>query len=923
MRRRRNHLVTVLSAAVTAFAALAPLPAAGQSASVPPYRDGDRSITALNILPPGQGRYMNAAELLQAQATGQQPPHNTDQLDLYESLIQGAPNLTAANVADYYKDASFGVRRGDIERRYSPRPGLVILRDKGFGVPHIYGATRGDTLFGAGYVTAEDRLFMIDVLRHAGRGRLSEFLGPSEANLAMDCATWLAADYTEAEFQAMMMRRPADPEGAALAAQAFRDVQDYADGINARIQEALADPSKLPGEYAALQQVPRPWKPTDTVAVASLIGAVFGVGGGGELENARFLNALESAGHSPREARAIFDDFRFADDPEAPTTAGSRFPWNIDLGPVDPDSVARPDPGTVERRSPSPQCPGGAAAAAPTAIDGPFGRIPLRFPDEASNALLVGSRLSASGRPIAVFGPQTGYWSPEILLEVDMHGPGLHARGAAFPGVSMYVLLGRGDGYGWSATSASGDLVDTRGVALCEADGSPATLHSDSYIRARDGACVPIDTRTDTWVAKPSAGGAGPPTVVTMTTERIELAESPGTPGDLANGAWGIVVARGEVGGQPVAYVHQRSTYGAEVDSAAAYVAMMDPDRINGAADFRRAFGRFNFTFNWFYVDGRDIAFQLVGALPVRAPGTDIDLPVWDGPDWRWRGFLSTDGNPHVTSPATGYLTSWNNKQAPGFRASDSNWGFGPIHRSQPLDDRIAAVAAGDGKVSQVELVWAMADAATVDLRGDKVLPLMLGVIGDPGTARLRRAVDLLSEWRNGGAHRRDLDGDGQYDHAAAVALMDEWWDRALQAAFRPALGNAYGAVPHPHDDPPGPVGSAYITGWYGQIHKDLRSVLGLPVEAAFHRQYCGDGGGAAACRASLLESLEEAVAALEARYGEDPSGWDANEEGDFIQFAPVGVQGQRPMQWQNRPTFQQVLQFRGPGRPTAARRRT
>lgn len=909
MRRRHRYLGTLLPAAAAVALVIPTVPAAGQASPVRPYGDGDRSVIALNILPPGQGRYLNAAELAEAQGSGQQPPHNTDQLGMYESLVQGAPGLTAAGLTDFYKDASFGVRSDDVERQYSPRPGLEIIRDRAFGVPHVYGATRSDTLFGAGYVTAEDRLFMIDVLRHAGRGRLSEFLGASEANLALDCATWLSADYSEAELRAMLERTPADPEGAALADQARLDVQDYTDGINAYIQEALTDPSKLPAEYPALQQVPLAWKPTDTAAVAALVGANFGVGGGQELENAEFLDALEN-GHTPQQARAILDDFRFADDPEAPTTADESFPWNLDLGPVDPDSVARPDAGTVERRSPSPLCPGGGQA--PTAIDGPFGPIPLRFPDAASNALLVGSNLSSMGRPLAVFGPQVGYWSPEILMELDLHGPGIDARGAAFPGVSLYVLLGRGDGYGWSATSAQSDLVDTRAVPLCEPDGSQPTTDSDHYLRARDGACVPIDTRTDTWVAKPTAGGVGPP-VVSMTTERVELAESEGSPGDLADGAWGIVIARGEVDGQPVAYVHQRSTYGAEVDSAAAYVDIMNPARINGAEDFRRAFSRFNFTFNWFYLDDRDIAFQLVGALPIRAPGTDPDLPVWDGADWAWRGFLPVEDRPHVTSPDTGFITSWNNKQAPGFRASDSNWGFGPIHRSQPLDDRILAAAADDGKVSPVELVQAMADAATVDLRGDKVLPFMLEVIGDPGTARLRRAVDLLAAWHDAGAHRRDLDQDGGYDDAPAVALMDEWWERALAAAFGPELGGAYQAVPHQHDDLPGPVGSAYINGWYGQLQKDLRSVLGLPVSGPFHEQYCGQGGGLPACRAALLASLDQAVAALEDRDGTDPSGWDAGEGADAIQFSPIGVQGQRAMQWQNRPTFQQVLEF-GPG---------
>lgn len=868
-----------------------------------PYRAGDRSLTALNILPPGQGRYLNGAEA----ASGANPRHNSDQLGMYDSLVQGVAGLNKKNLARYFKDASFGVRPGDVERHYSPRPGVTILRDKGFGVPHIYGQTRADTLFGAGYVTAEDRLFMIDVLRHAGRGRLTEFLGASDDNMAMDCATYLSADYSEAELEAMMNRVPPGAS-ADLAAQARQDVTNYVAGINRYINEALADPSKLPAEYPALQQVPRPWKATDTAAIAALIGANFGVGGGGELENAGFLDALESAGHSAAQARAIFDDFRFAEDPEAPTTADQRFPWNLNLGPVNTSSVARPAAGSVAERKPSPLCPA-TARALPLSVDGPFGPIQLRVPEQASNALVIGPKLSRTGRPLAVFGPQVGYWSPQILMELDMHGPGIQARGVGFPGISLYVLLGRGDGYAWSATSAGGDIVDTRAVELCEPGGGPPTLNSNHYVRARDGQCVPIASRTDAWLAKPSAGGPGPPIPVTMTSQRVELAESRGD-GSLAEGAWGIVIARGMVGGKPVAFAHQRATYGAEVDSAMAYVEILDPSRIDGPDHFHRAFGRYNFTFNWFYLDNRHTAFQLVGNHPARAAGTDIDLPVWDGNAWKWRGFLPFAARPRVTDPAKGYITSWNNKQAPGFRAADDNWAYGPVHRSQPLDDRILAARSDDAKVDLIELVQAMGDAATVDLRGDKVLRYMLEVIGDPGTDRLRRAVSLLDAWRSSGAHRRDVDLNGQYEHAGAVALMDEWWDRALQAVFQPVMGSAYDDVPHPHDDPPGPVGSAYISGWFGQLQKDLRAVLGQPVQGPFSRQYCGSGGGLGACRSALLASLDQAVVALESAHGADPASWDPGEEADRIQFTTVGLTSQRSMQWQNRPTFQQVLEF-------------
>jgi acyl-homoserine lactone acylase PvdQ len=59
---------------------------------------------------------------------------------------------------------------------------VTIVRDRSFGIPHIYGDTRAGAVFGAGYAGAEDRLFLMDVLRHTGRAQLSSFIGGSEGN---------------------------------------------------------------------------------------------------------------------------------------------------------------------------------------------------------------------------------------------------------------------------------------------------------------------------------------------------------------------------------------------------------------------------------------------------------------------------------------------------------------------------------------------------------------------------------------------------------------------------------------------------------------------------------------------------------------------------------------------------------------------
>ena len=82
---------------------------------------------------------------------------------------------------------------------------------------------------------------------------------------------------------------------------------------------------KLPAEYAALGKLPTLWKPTDVIAEASLIGGIFGKGGGAEVRSALAAEAFE-ARYGRRAGRKAWEDFREQNDPEAPTTVSKRVP---------------------------------------------------------------------------------------------------------------------------------------------------------------------------------------------------------------------------------------------------------------------------------------------------------------------------------------------------------------------------------------------------------------------------------------------------------------------------------------------------------------------------------------------------------------------------------------------------------------------
>jgi len=951
--RRVVTLAVTISLAVCAGATAAPAP--------DPFGTNDAGGFR-NIAPGGQNGHADAAQTAAFLGTGALPPHTDDQLAPYTNLISASPTLDPARIGEFFKDATFGVPEGEVEHEYSPRDDVTIQRDRGFGVPHIYGSDRDGTMFGAGYVGSEDRLFLMDVLRHLGRAELSTFIGGSEGNRAMDREQWRIAPYTEADLQLQFDRF--DDLYGADGVQLQTDVTNYVAGINKYICEAVpANPDciargisptptvgskngdtpvqKLPGAYAAITPngdpavEPELFSVTDVIATASLVGGIFGKGGGRELDAALVLEqALKKFGDSTA-ANGVFDDFRRAEDPEAPVTTPGSFPYRVPNGSPESDSVGRPDVGTFD---PSEVVETPGVPGLPGGILGPLSGLD----GSASNALLVSGAESESGRPVAVIGPQTGYFSPQILMEIDLHAPavdgkpGIDARGSSFPGVNLYVQLGRGRDYAWSATSAGQDIIDTFALDLCVPGdaAAPAGLDAKGYLyRGRCEEFVEL-RRTNQWL--PNAADMSAPGTETLLTRRTKL---------------GLELARARIGGtagQPgkaVVYVQLRSTYMHEADSALGFLDFNTPGRMDTSAEFQQAASRIGFTFNWFFVNRSDIAYYNSGNNPVRPAGTDPDFPVRACPDgatdrckYEWEGWnpdlFTATYTPFAAHPQgvnKPYYTSWNNKPAPGYSAADDNFGYGSIHRSEPLDDRVVPRIAGDEKITPSELVDAMEDAGTVDLRGDKVLPFLLQLLSKETDPVLRDALTKLEAWHAAGAHRRDDNGDGVYEHSDAIKIMDAWWPLLVRQQFEPALGKGLyeklvGMIQI--DNPPHTrQGSAYISGWYAYVEKDLRAILGTggarrsQVPGGFSRRYCGDADAdgtteRAACEAVMRSTLQAAIAEPRATTYADPQCDEADNAAmddqacfDAIEYSAIGAVSLPLQRWQNRPTFQQVVE--------------
>jgi acyl-homoserine lactone acylase PvdQ len=362
----------------------------------------------------------------------------------------------------------------------------------------------------------------------------------------------------------------------------------------------------------------------------------------------------------------------------------------------------------------------------------------------------------------------------------------------------------------------------------------------------------------------------------------------------------GPVVGYATSNGTKVAIALDRSTRGRELLSAIP-LETLSTGGVHSPQQFFDTMSKFELTFNWFYADSKHIAMYSSGRLPLRAAGVDSGLPTNGNGSYEWHGWLAPLAHPHVVDPASGEIVNWNNKPAVGFPAADDNFSYGSVHRVDLLDMGIAAKKVH----TPASVVSAMNAAATKDLRWT-LIPLLADVMshGTAPSARDSQLLSLLGEWDGS---RLDANGDGKIDEPGA-AIMDAWWPKLAVAVLQPVLGPLTDELAQlaPISNDANSGGSSYGDGWYSYVSKDIRSLLGQPVNGGYAMKYCG-AGNLDACAASLWQSLDAAGNALAATQGPDPTAWRADATKERIQFSGFLSD---TMRWTNRPTFQQVISF-------------
>ncbi len=132
------------------------------------------------------------------------------------------------------------------------RAPVTVVRDQ-HGVPSIAAQSLDDLFLAQGYVTAQDRLWQMDMMRRYAAGELAAALGPRYVEL-------------DRQQRVLGLREMARRSLAAYPPEVRAHLESYARGVNAYIAEHRYG---LPLEMRVLRYFPRAWTAEDSVLVGA------------------------------------------------------------------------------------------------------------------------------------------------------------------------------------------------------------------------------------------------------------------------------------------------------------------------------------------------------------------------------------------------------------------------------------------------------------------------------------------------------------------------------------------------------------------------------------------------------------------------------------------------------------------------------
>ena len=296
---------------------------------------------------------------------------------------------------------------------------VEIVRDAQ-GVPHITAGNLDDLFFAQGYVTAQDRLWQMDVSRRYAAGELAEIFGPK----------LLEHDIQQRYLQ---IRNAVERGVAALEPKDRKFFEDYARGVNAFIDSHR---SKLPLEFVILRYQPKPWRVTDSLLVGANMSQMLNTQYDVELSREKIVKQL-----SPELAADLYPNHSWRDHPPG----GESDSLYTQPAVKAPDSNRHKRPKLNESIS--------DLLAPESLLSGCDGCAP------GSNNWVLSGEHTVNGKPLLSNDMHLSHQIPNTWYEAHLHSGDFNVAGLTLPGLP-FIMVGHNQRIAWGFTNLGPDVQD-------------------------------------------------------------------------------------------------------------------------------------------------------------------------------------------------------------------------------------------------------------------------------------------------------------------------------------------------------------------------------------------------------------------------------------------------------------------------------
>src|SRR6266481_516817 len=319
---------------------------------------------------------------------------------------------------------------------------VSVVRDA-HGVPHLTAANLQDLFFAQGYVTAQDRLWQMDLTRRAVGGEMAEIFpaasGPPQAASRSTAAvrprqTWV--DYDKRQ-RIMRLRAVSERVIQQLPARDRAFFDAYAKGVNAYIDQHRGN---LPIEFRILRYKPRAWTSADSlligIGMSQLLNPQFEIEYWREKIGAKLSPELMADLYppsSPRDHPPASEAGLDANAPRAPArTNKAHFP---------PQRGSMITPAGQTRFTQQHE-----ADVCDACLPG-------------SNNWVVSGAHTVSGKPLLSNDMHLPHRVPGVWYEVQLHSGDFNVEGFSLPGVP-FISVGHNQRIAWGFTNLNPDVQD-------------------------------------------------------------------------------------------------------------------------------------------------------------------------------------------------------------------------------------------------------------------------------------------------------------------------------------------------------------------------------------------------------------------------------------------------------------------------------